>query len=209
MSRKKICKEASRPTPRLRQLVGHATIYDNASRFISTWIDDSSESEQSEMAIEEEPRHQSDERVLDNMTELGLDDQKKPKQQEQQFEITHHASFNGYAQLEKKAGTPIVVTTVPIEPGSEQEGDSTSDSSSESEDDGEFVEIKAADVLPLDVVGSGKQKLWDNSMPTTTVVSLERVGGRATEDIMLWTQQPCPEMMTVHEAASVLVDACG
>ena len=116
-SRSKIEEEASKTSPRLRELVGHATIFDNTARYILQHIDQSIiELDQMEPMLSEEMLYgdRLDSNDLDGLEQCN---QIKNGARQASFGNTFLTSYNGHGQPRARHDVSVVVTTTTVDAG--------------------------------------------------------------------------------------------
>lgn len=130
ISRTRIEKEVSKGDPRLRRLVGHASVFDHVTGFIMTHI--SNEAEDVERSGSAASVTRCNHRDSDEHPSEHSNDPRRPVGPHspcQRYNGDHNTSFNHYKQFKPEATDNVVVKTTEIE---STEIDSTEMESTES-----------------------------------------------------------------------------
>jgi hypothetical protein len=202
MSKSKIEKEASKAVPQLHRLVSHAAIFDCTTRFMMDHINDTSvESCMVENALDEEELGCID---IDSGDDHG---KSEAGAFEGPLEITHHASFNKYAELKADDGCAVVVTSALVDPEDDMDEDGEDESTSESSDD----------MHPDQDSWSNSSTAGDQCTIRSEWELLDAFSGKAkgpgsiisrhNDDHLLWSQQP--KVLSAKQADELIADAFG
>lgn len=145
LSRSNIHKEAAKGAPRLRRLLGHASIFDSAAKFIL----EHSDVKRANLATTEECEDDDDDEVEDEAEFDYDEDDEDDEDEETSFEhaettevcyekpleTPRQVVLNHYAQLRSKPQGAVVITTTQLDNNDDDVG---SDSGTEAGDDEEL-----------------------------------------------------------------------
>ena len=208
ISMSKIEKEASKTAPRLHKLVGHAAIFDNAARFIMQHIDDSIiEYDQMEPAVIEKELHE-EELGYSDLTGLKNCAEIETGTTQVSFEITPHASFNGYSQLKPKGHCSIEVTTTALNAEDVKFWGPEAESSMETYDGYDYLDRQRWSDLSYKGGECKIQPEWEHlDSCSTQFVSSTLIRESHDDDLLLWSQQP--RVLSTKQAESLFIEAFG
>jgi hypothetical protein len=197
ISRTNIEKEASKMSPRLHRLVGHATIFDSAAKYIREHIDDRhSEPVRMEEAVVEDDFE--DDHISD--CHLGSSRDHEEIRNQESFAITHVASFNSFAEVKVKESCAVVVTSKSFDPDD--------DASTDSSDDYDQISPQSwDDSNPMNDTCKIQSEWEFMDSNTKQLVCLSSNRNAQEEDTLLWSQQP--KVLSTKQAQTLLFDAFG
>jgi hypothetical protein len=202
ISRLKIEKEASRTSPRLHKLVGHAAIFDSATRYIIDHIDDTGGELDFRDSVAVEEILDEEELGCGDVAHIEYHDENRVGTSESSFEAANHASFRG-AHLTAEEDCPIGVTKALPDEDDNAFGDTEDESSIDSGDDYDCFDGEIWRDSPLDGDWCSLQSDWDFWESSSKQVVHDPHG----DDLLLWSQQP--RVLSEKQAESLFVEAFG
>jgi len=123
------------------------------------------------------------------------------------LEVTHHASFNGYVQLNVKEDRTIVVSTALFSTEDTILGELEDDLSAELGHNYKYNNQKGWSNSPCNDDNGNKQSDWE--LLDVCTKQFGDTGGydAQTDDLLLWSQQP--RVLSEKQAANLFVEAFG
>ncbi|KIW65181.1 hypothetical protein PV04_07462 [Phialophora macrospora] len=210
ISRLKIEKEASKASPRLNKLVGHAAIFDSATRYIINYTDDADDvldlpDSPDSLALEE--IEDEEELGCGDIVYLEFHDNNEVGTSQSSFETANHAPF-GHAHLEAKEECGIDVTGSLSDEDDNAFGDIEDESSSDSGDDYDCFDPEISGDSLFDGDWRRLHSDWDFwESSSKQIVSSAVVHDPQDDDLLLWSQQP--RVLNEKQAESLFVEAFG